>query len=212
MHEAIKKNYENLADTIIERCNRRNIEAYYCEDKEEALAMAKRFLTPGCSISFGGSVTLSEIGLIDFIKNSDYTVYDRATAHTPEEQRELYGRIATSDVFFTSTNALTMDGELVNIDGLGNRVACIIAGPASVVVVAGMNKVVRDVDSAIKRVRNIAAPPNSVRLGMSTPCAELGICGNCLADDCICCQVVVTRKSRIPNRIKLILVGENLGF
>lgn len=212
MNEALKKNYENLADTLIERCNRRNIEAYYCETRDEALSMAKRFLTPGCSISFGGSETLKEVGLLDFVKSSDYTVYDRATATTPEEKRELYGKIVTSDVFFTSTNALTLNGELVNIDGFGNRVACIITGPASVVVIAGINKLVPDVESGIKRVRNIAAPPNGVRLGLSTPCAEFGCCGDCLADDCMCCQVVVTRMSRIPGRIKLILVGEALGY
>ncbi len=212
MSEPLQKHYENLADTLIERCNRRNIEAYYCENRHEALAMAKRFLTPGCSISFGGSETLKEIGLLDALRTTDHTIYDRATARTPEEQRELYGKIATCDVFFTSTNALTVDGELVNIDGFGNRVACLITGPKTVVVIAGINKIVSDVESGVKRVRNIAAPPNGVRLGLSTPCAEFGCCGDCLADDCMCCQVVVTRKSRIPGRIKLILVGEALGY
>ncbi len=212
MNEALKKNYENLADTLIEHCNRRGIEAYYCEDREEALSTAKNFLTPGCTVSFGGSVTLGEVGILDELRNGDYVVYDRASAGTTEEKRALYGKIVTSDVFFTSTNALTTSGELVNIDGFGNRVACLITGPETVVVVAGINKIVPDVESGIKRVRNIAAPPNGVRLGLSTPCAEFGTCGDCLSKDCMCCQIVVTRVSRIPGRIKLILVGEPLGY
>lgn len=207
-----KTYYENLSDTLIEKFNTRGIEGYYCESKEEALATAKRFLYPGCSISWGGSVTLNEIGLIDDLKASDYILYDRQSAQTPEESRELYGKIVTSDFYFMSSNAITLDGQLVNIDGMGNRVACLIAGPKNVIIVAGMNKIVTDVDAAIERVRNMASPPNNIRLNNNTPCAKLGRCVNCLTDECICCQIVVTRKSRIPGRIKVILVGEELGF
>lgn len=207
-----KTYYENLANTLIERFNKRGIEGYYCDNKEEALATAKRFLTPGCSISWGGSETLNEIGLIDDLKASDYILYDRNTAKTPEESHQLYGKIVTCDYFFMSSNAITLDGQLINIDGRGNRVACLIAGPKNVIVIAGMNKIVTDVDSGIERVRNMASPPNNVRLKNNTPCAELGRCTNCLVDDCICCQIVITRKSRIPGRIKVILVGEELGY
>ncbi|MBQ9120127.1 MAG: lactate utilization protein [Lachnospiraceae bacterium] len=207
-----KQNYENLADSMIEKFNLRGIEGYYCDNKEEALAMAKRFLTPGCSVSFGGSMTLNEIGLIEELKKSDYVLYDRADAVTPEEKTAMYAKIVTADYYFMSSNAITLNGELVNIDGFGNRVACLITGPKNVVIIAGMNKIVPDVDSAIARIRNIAAPPNAVRLHTKTPCAELGRCADCLTDDCICCQTVITRKSRIPNRIKVILVGEELGF
>ncbi len=207
-----KQNYENLAASMIEKFNLRGIEGYYCENKEEALATAKRFLTPDCSVSFGGSATLNEIGLIDELKHSDYILYDRADAVTPEEKTAMYAKIVTADYYFMSSNAITLNGELVNIDGFGNRVACLITGPKNVIIVAGMNKVVPDVESAIARIRNIAAPPNAVRLHTDTPCAELGRCADCLTDDCICCQTVITRKSRIPNRIKVILVGEELGF
>ena len=110
-----------------------------------------------------------------------------------------------------STNAITLDGELVNIDGSGNRVACLAFGPNEVIVVAGMNKVVSNVEEGIARSRNFAAPPNTVRLGCDTPCAKIGQCGNCL-NDTICCQIVVTRASRVPGRIKVILVGEELGY
>lgn len=204
--------YENLAESIIGKFNLRGIEGYYCADREEANAKAKRFLTPGCSVSWGGSMTIEEIGLIDDLKESDYTIYDRAGAVTPEEKREMYGRIVTSDYYFMSSNAITIDGQLVNIDGAGNRVACLCHGPEHVVVIAGMNKVVPDVESGIARVHNMAAPPNSLRLGLNTPCAEYGRCGDCLSQDCICAHTVVTRYSRVPGRLKVILVGEELGY
>lgn len=207
-----KQHYELLADTIIDKFNRRSIEGYYCDNSEEALQMAKRFLTPGCSISWGGSETLNEIGLLDALQSSDYVLYDRSTAKTPEEKSELYGKIVTCDYYFMSSNAITMDGQLVNIDGNGNRVACLITGPSNVIVIAGMNKIVKDVDTGIDRIQNMASPPNVLRLGYNTPCSELGRCTNCLTDDCICCEIVITRKSRIPGRIKVILVGEELGY
>lgn len=207
-----QKNFENQANTLIERFKLRGIEGYYCATKEEALAAAKRFLTPGCSVSFGGSETLREIGLIAALNPAEYTVYDRLLAKTAKEKEELYSKIVTADLFFMSSNAITAKGELVNIDGIGNRVACLITGPKNVIIVAGMNKIVPDVEAGITRTRNIAAPPNSVRLDANTPCQKQGFCGDCLADDCLCCEIVITRKSRIPGRIKVILVGEELGF
>lgn len=212
MADPKKQAYENLADTLIEKFNARGIEGYYVDNKEEALAMAKRFLTAGCSISWGGSESIKEIGLIDYLKASDYELIDRTAAKTPEEQRELYARTVMADFYFMSSNAITLNGELVNIDGNGNRVACLIHGPKNVVIVAGVNKLAKDVETAIDRVRNFAAPPNAVRLGTKTPCAEYGRCGNCLQDDSMCCQIVVTRRSRQINRIKVILVGEELGY
>ena len=182
------------------------------QTKEEALLTAKRFLTPGCSVSWGGSMTLEEIGLIEDLKKSDYTVYDRMLAKTPEERAELYSDVVCCDYYFMSSNAITLDGQLVNIDGFGNRVACLITGPKNVVIIAGMNKVVKDVDTAIDRVHNQAAPPNALRLGLKLPCAKYGRCVDCLDESCMCCQTVITRKSRIPGRIKVILVGEELGY
>ncbi|HWT76700.1 MAG TPA: lactate utilization protein [Mobilitalea sp.] len=204
--------YENLADSIIEKFNTRGIEGYYCDNAEEALLTAKRFLTPGCSISWGGSQTLSEIGLLDELQASDYILYNRYAAKTPEEKTIMYSKIVNADYFFMSSNAITLDGQLVNIDGGGNRVACLIYGPKNVIIIAGMNKIVTDVTTGMERVRNMATPPNCVRLGAKTPCAEIGRCANCLVDDCICCEIVITRKSKIPGRIKVILVGEELGY
>ena len=207
-----KQYYENVADSLIEKFNLRGIEGYYCNNADDALQMAKRFLTPDCSISWGGSQTLLDIGLIDDLKASDYIIYDRACAKTPEESLEIYSKTVTADYYFMSSNAITLDGQLVNIDAGGNRVACLITGPKNVIVIAGMNKIVNDVNTGIERVRNMAAPPNTVRLGLNTPCADIGRCANCLNEDCICCEIVITRKSKIPGRIKVILVGEELGF
>lgn len=207
-----KQYYENLADSLIEKFNQRGIEGYYCDSREEALTVAKRFLTPGCSVSWGGSMTLDEIGLLDEFHNSDYIIYDRTKAKSPEERSELYGKMVTADYYFMSTNAITLDGKLVNIDGNGNRVACLITGPKNVIVIAGMNKIVTDEAAAMERVRNMAAPPNAMRLNRKTPCAELGRCVNCLVEECICSSTVITRRSHIPYRIKVILVGEELGY
>jgi hypothetical protein len=204
--------YQNLADSLIDKFKKRGIEGYYCVSAEDALLTAKRFLNPGCTVSWGGSETLVQVGLLDALHSSDYILYDRKDASTEEESTQLYAKIVTSDFFFMSSNAITLDGQLVNIDGFGNRVACLIAGPKNVIILAGMNKIVPDVGAGIARVRNMASPPNAIRLGFKTPCATLGSCGHCLGDDCICCETVITRKSRIPGRIKVILIGEELGF
>lgn len=204
--------YENIADTLIDQFSRRQIEAYYAQDADEALEKACRFLTPGCSVAWGGSVTLNEIGLIDAIKASDCVIYDRFTAKTPDERRDMFSKIAACDYYFMSSNAITLDGQLVNIDGTGNRVASLIHGPSNVIVIAGMNKLVANVEEAIHRIQNFAAPPNTVRLNYNTPCRETGKCGNCLSPDCICDQIVITRRSFIAGRIKVILVGETLGY
>lgn len=206
--------YENLAEGIIEKLAHRNMEGYYCKDREEANAKAKRFLTPDCSVSWGGSETLKEIGLLDDLREAEgeYEIYDRTNPPADMTAKEFYGKMVTSDFFFMSTNAVTLDGELINIDGNGNRVACLCNGPENVIVIVGMNKIVPDVKSGIARVRNMAAPPNAVRLNTGTPCREYARCTDCLADDCMCCHTVVTRMSRKPGRIKVIFVGEELGY
>ncbi|MBE5936159.1 MAG: lactate utilization protein [Lachnospiraceae bacterium] len=208
-----KQAYENLATSIIEKFNLRGIDGYYADSAEDALEMVQRFFPPGCSISWGGSETLNEIGLIDVLRDSDsdFVLYDRMAV--PVEEREaLYSKIVGCDYFLMSSNAITLDGQLINIDGMGNRIACLITGPKNVIIVAGMNKIVTNVEEGINRTHNFAAPPNTVRLGKDTPCADHGRCGNCLSEDCICCNTVITRKSRVPGRIKVILVGEELGF
>lgn len=207
-----QKYFENAAATIIKNLEKRQMEGYYCATSEDAVKKAMELMPEGASIGWGGSMTLSETGLMDAIRGANYRIIDRETAKTPEEQRKIYGEICCSDFFLMSTNAITLDGELVNIDGRGNRVAFLCYGPQNVLIIAGMNKVVSDVESGVKRVRDIASPPNTVRLNKNTPCAVTGRCGNCLSPDCICSQVVITRRSGIPGRIKVILVGEDLGY
>ena len=207
-----EKYYENVANTIIKNMEKRQIEGYYCPDKESALKKALELIPKGSSIGWGGSVTLSETGLMDAIQNGDYKVINRELAKTAEEQRKVYGEICCSDFFLMGTNAITLEGELINIDGRGNRVAFLCYGPQNVLILVGMNKVVTDIDSGFKRVRNIASPPNTVRLNKKTPCAITGKCENCYSPDCICSQFVVTRRSGTPNRIKVILIGEELGY
>lgn len=207
-----QKYYENVANTIIKNLSKRQIEGYYCKDKESAVKKALELIPKEASVSWGGSMTLTETGLMDAIKNGEYKLIDRDAATNLEEQRKIYGEICMSDVFLMSTNAITLDGELINIDGRGNRVAFLCYGPQNVVILAGMNKIVTDVESGLKRVRDIASPPNTVRLNKKTPCAITGKCEDCYSPDCICGQIVVTRRSGVPNRIKIILIGEELGY
>ena len=207
-----KQYYANVATTIIKNLNKRQIEGYYCPDKKSALTKALELIPKGASIGWGGSVTLDETGLLEAIQNGDYNIINRALAKTPEEQRKAYGKICCADYFLMSTNAITLDGDLINIDGRGNRVAFLCYGPQYVLILAGMNKVVTDIESGFKRVRNIASPPNAIRLNRKTPCAITGRCGDCYSPECMCGQFVITRYSLIPNRIKVILIGEESGY
>ena len=203
---------QNLANTIIKNMAKKNMEGYYCATSAEAVEKALSLMPEGASVTWGGSMTLTECGLMDALKTANYEIIDRDTAKTPEEARVMYSKQVMADYYLMSTNALTIDGELVNIDGRANRVSCLCWGPQNVIIIAGMNKVAQDVESAIKRVRNIAAPPNCVRLSKNTPCAQTGKCGDCYSPESICSQILVTRRSSAPNRIKVILVGEELGY
>ncbi len=204
--------YENQAKSIIHKLEARKMEGYYCPDKEAAKTKVLELIGPNKKVvTYGGSVSLDEVGIKEAVEEAGHDLLRREKYVTPEEKRECFAKQTLADVFMMSTNAITLDGELVNIDGSGNRVACLSFGPTEVIVVAGMNKVVSNVEEGIARSRNFAAPPNTVRLGCDTPCAKIGQCGNCL-NDTICCQLVVTRASRVPGRIKVILVGEELGY
>ncbi len=149
--------YKKLADTMIKNFSKRNIEAFYCDDRNQAVSLAMEMMKDGNTVGFGGSETLNEIGILDTIKNSSLTLIDRNTAKTPEEKKEMYFKNAMADYFLMSSNAVTIDGELINIDGNGNRVACLIHGPEHVILIVGMNKVVTDVESGVARVRNVAS-------------------------------------------------------
>ncbi len=203
---------QKLAEKIIKGLQARNSEGYYAETKEEALQIALDLIPKGSVIGWGGSVSVEEIGLKDAVRQGDYQVLDREGCKDLAEKKAVERQIFSSDYFLCSSNAITEDGILVNIDGNSNRVAAIAYGPDNVVMVIGMNKVAKDVDAAIYRARNEAAPINAQRFPLNTPCKLTGSCANCMSKDTICCEFLITRFSRHAGRIKVILVGEDLGF
>ena len=207
-----QKAFAKACDGIIANLKKRNMEGYFYEDSASCVRAILDLIPDGSSISWGGSASVQESGMMDALKNGSYELIDRSLAKTPEEQREISGRTVMSDYYFMSTNAITYEGELVNIDGNGNRVACLIHGPRHVIIIAGMNKVATTLEGAFERARTMACPPNAVRLDKKTPCAATGKCGDCLSPDCFCNQIVVTRRSGHTGRIKVFLVAEDLGF
>lgn len=201
-----------LAKKVIKGLESRNMCGYYVQTKEEALVKALELIPEGSTIGWGGSMSVSEIGLRDAVINGNYQVYNRDNCQIPEEKREVELKIFGSDYFLCSSNAITEDGVLVNIDGNSNRVAAIAYGPKNVLMIVGMNKVEKDIDSAMSRARNIAAPINAQRFPLDTPCKHTGSCANCKSRDTICCEFLITRYSRHANRFHIILVNEDLGY
>ena len=200
--------FKKTAQVILKWLEKRNMEGYYFETSAEAVEAALKMMPEGSVIAHGGSATFSESGMLEAIQNGNYTLIDRAS----QNARENFAKAVMSDYYFMSTNAMTLKGELVNIDGNSNRVACLCHGPSHIMMFVGMNKVAADVESAVKRVRTYACPANADRLNRQTPCGITGVCGDCLADDCFCNQIVITRRSGHKGRIKVFLIGEELGF
>ena len=209
MNENIVKRNELLAKKVMEGLTSRNMTAYYAKDKEEALALALILIPEKSSVTMGGAMSAHEIGLVEKLKEGDYDFIDRDAS---EDKRKAMLMAYDADFFLSSANAITEDGVLINIDGNSNRVSAIAQGPKKVLFIIGMNKVCKDIDSAMKRARNVAAPTNAQRFGLSTPCAKTGTCFDCKSPDTICCQFLITRFSRHKDRIHVILVNDNLGF
>lgn len=204
--------YEKRGQRLVRNLQSRHFEAYYCATAEDALKKALELIPQGSSVGWGGAMTCQEIGLMDALESGDYRTLDRAKAKNAEEAAQIARDCMGADVFLTGANGLSLDGEMVNIDGMGNRVAAIIYGPKTVLVVTGMNKVTDDLESAVIRARTVAAPMNKQRFESNTPCAQTGICADCKSEGCICNQIVITRNCRPAGRIKFILVGEDLGM
>lgn len=200
---------ELLAQKVIAGLKSRNMTGYYAVSREEALKLAISLIPEGCSVTRGGCETSREIGLDDVLKSGKYNYCDRSAA-TDKRAAELFAYDA--DVFVGSCNGITEDGVLVNIDGNANRVSAYAFGPRKLVLIAGMNKVCKDVDHALKRARNEAATINAQRFGLSTPCAKTGSCMDCKSPDTICCQFLLTRYSMHKDRIHVILINDTLGF
>ena len=212
MTEMQKQYYEKRAAVLVKNLKARHFDAYYCSTKEEALEKALSLIPEGNSVSWGGSMSCQQIGLMDAIRGGNYRALDRDTCKTPEERETLMRNALLADTFLTSANAISLDGQMVNIDGNGNRVAAIVYGPKQIIVVAGMNKVEDSLDAAINRARTVAAPMNQQRFNLPNPCTATGTCADCKSETCICNQILITRHCRPVGRIKFILVGEELGF
>ena len=209
MNENIFKRNELLAQKVIKGLQSRNMAGYYAPSKEEALKLALSLIPEDSTVTMGGAMSAHEIGLVDALKNGKYHFIDRDAC---EDKRAAMLMAYDADVFLSSANAITEDGVMINIDGNSNRVSAIAQGPKKVIFIVGMNKVCSDVDGAMKRARNVAAPINAQRFGLSTPCAKTGACMDCKSPDTICCQFLITRYSRHKDRIHVILVNDSLGF
>jgi len=213
---------EKYIETTMKNLEKNGIKPFYCERKDEVKDIILSLINEGESVSNGGSETLKECGVFDILKSGKYDFIDRAGLEG-EAVREAYIKAFGCDSYFCSSNAVTERGELYNVDGNSNRVACIVYGPRQVIMVVGKNKIVPDIDAAIKRVKEKAAPPNCVRLNLNNPCAKTGkcvslnlddpfMCDGCALDSRICCNYVVTAKQRHKDRIKVIIVNEDLGY
>ncbi len=200
-----------LAEKTIENLEKRNMKGYYAKTKEEAAALALSLIPEESVVSWGGSLTLNETGILEKLTSGNYKCLNRDTAPI-EEKDSIAHQALSADYYLMSTNAMTIDGELINIDGNGNRTAALIFGPKNVIVVAGINKICDSYDAALSRARNKASIPNVIRFDCKTGCRKAGKCVDCLSTETVCCQFVYTRFSKIKDRIKVIIVGENLGF
>lgn len=204
--------YAKRGQVLMQNLKKRHFEAFYCESRTAALEKALELIPEGASVGWGGAMSAQQIGLMDALAERNVKLLDRSKAETPQERDRLMKQCLTADVFLTGANALSLDGQMVNIDGNGNRVAAIVYGPDSVIVVAGMNKVCDTLEQAVQRARSVAAPANSQRFSIAAPCNSTGSCHDCTSVDCICNQILITRHCRPAGRIKFILVGEELGL
>jgi len=213
MNDIKKIRYGRLGPKVVEALEKRSFEAYYFDEAETAREKILQLITPDASVGFGGTITADALQLREEFRSRGNQVHDWVASPTEEEKVAAGHACLSADWFIMSANAISEDGQLVNIDGRGNRLAALLFGPENVLVVAGMNKVVRSAEDAYRRARYTAAPENIARLPQrKTPCAITGTCSDCLSDDCICSQIVCTRRCNPPKRIKVILIGEDLGL
>jgi len=206
-----EKCYDKLGPRVVESLKRRHFDAHYCQTAGEAANLVLSLIPDGDVVAWGGSETVNQLGILGTIKET-YPVIDRDSATSPEERVELMRKALLCDTFLMSSNAISEDGQLFNIDGNGNRVAALVYGPKSVIVVAGMNKVTPTFGDAVVRTRSIAAPFNAQRFELDTPCSKTGSCADCLNKNSICASMIRTRICRPAGKIKVVLVGESLGF
>lgn len=205
--------YEERVKRTIQNLEKNNIDGYFVQDEKELIDKIMEIAPEGSIVSVGGSMTLFETGVIDHLRSGRYNFLDRyKEGLSPEDIKDIYRKSFSADVYFASSNAITEDGELYNVDGTGNRVAAMIYGPDKVIIVAGINKIVKDVEEAISRNREMAAPANAKRLNRNTPCAKVGYCMDCSSQDRICTDYVLIRRQMKKGRIHVIFVNKELGY
>lgn len=213
MRTFVEQRYDKLGPKVVKALKDRFFDAWYFPEPDEAVEKVFSLIPKTDTVSWGGSMTAAELHLQTLAVEKGYTVIDRDMASSPEERMELMRQSLLSDTYLTGTNSVTEDGQLVNIDGIGNRVAAMIFGPKQVIVVAGMNKVVQTIMDAYNRARTLAAPTNQQRYpNNKTPCNMIGTCADCVGGDTICSFIVRTRFCKQKGRIKVILVGKDMGF
>ena len=224
MNEYTKKIIEIKINNTITALAKNNMTGIYAPDCKAAVEEVKNLLSEGCIVSMGGCATAAESGVLDLLRSGKYKFLDRNVPNlTPEQIMDIYRKTFSADAFITSTNAITEKGELYNVDGNSNRVSAMLFGPDKVIILAGYNKIVADIDDAVKRVKTTAAPANATRLGCDTPCSKTGkcvsltkqnpdICDGCSSDSRICANYTVMARQRRADRVYVILVGEELGF
>ncbi len=207
-----------MLDRTAKALRENNMAAFVCNSKEDALKQVEALLTDGAKIGTGGSVSLAECGVTELLKSGRYNFIDRTT-YPADKMSECYADMYTADFYLCSSNAVTENGELYNVDGNSNRISAICFGPKKVIMVVGANKVVANLDEAVNRVKRVAAPANCIRLGCNTYCKETGVClgvDKDMTDGCkgdtICCNYLISSKQRHKDRINVILVAESLGY
>ena len=212
MENATKAYYDKRGAVLVKNLQKRHFEAYYCATKEEALARVLALIPEGSTVGWGGAVSAAQVGVQAALNAGNYRTIDRDAVSDLDEKNKRMRACFDADYFITGANALSLDGQMVNIDGNGNRVGLIVYGPKNIIVVAGMNKVCATLEDAVKRARTVAAPMNQQRFGLPNPCTCTGVCADCLTETSICNQILITRHCKPAGRIKFVLVGEELGF
>jgi L-lactate utilization protein LutB len=213
MRTLAEQRYSKLGPKVVKALKERFFDAFYFDETAEAVEKIISLISKDHIVSWGGSKTMLDLGIQERLEKEGYNLLDRRKAASPEERMERMRQALLCDTFLAGTNAISEDGQLVNIDGFGNRVAAMIFGPKQVIVAAGMNKVVKTYEDAIVRARTIAAPLNMQRFpNLKTPCSENGTCANCLSPDTICSFFVTTRICKPAGRIKVVLIGKDLGL
>ena len=212
MEQATRNFYDKRGEILVKNLRKRHFEAYYCATREDALKQVLALMPEGSTVGWGGAISASQVGVQAAVRAGNYNVIDRDAYADPAEKLRCMRACFDADYFITGANAISLDGQMVNIDGNGNRVGMIVYGPKNILVVAGMNKVCATLEDAVKRARTVAAPMNQQRFGLNNPCTCTGVCADCLSETSICNQILITRNCKPASRIKFVLVGEELGF